>query len=300
MTAAARLPDVKMSQVRAFLAVIEDGSFKAAALRLCKSQPAISLAIKELENLLGAALFERGSAARPTPLGEMFSPVAKRLLDEYQASLRLTMEMVDGERGAVHVASVPSLAREILPGAIAAFFLQHPKVELHLRDGHTEFVRDLVLSGEVDFGFCGRVSADARLSFTEVYNDRMGVICSADHHLADRRTIAWSELADEVVIGNGTMRLIDAPARDCMAHAERLFVANTTSLLAVVERNVGVTVLPELAYPVANSRLRYVPLDHPPVNRALGLLTLGIKSLSPVAATFKRCVLDAIGAWRAR
>ena len=71
------------SKIRAFLAVADEGSFSAAARKLGVSQPAVSLQISALEQMLGFSLFERGPVLRLTPSGETFRDYARRIQQAY-------------------------------------------------------------------------------------------------------------------------------------------------------------------------------------------------------------------------
>lgn len=289
------LPDVKIAQLRCFVAVVQEHGFKAAALRLFKSQPAVSIAVKELEKTLGTPLFEQGTGSQLTPYGETVYEIAEGLLDEYNRSVQMIVEAGGGKKGSIRFASVPSLARAILPYAIEPFVARHPDVDIYMSDGHTEFVRNSVLSGEADFGFCGEVATDARLCFREIFHDPMGVVCSKRHPLAGLKQITWEALKGERLIGNGTMRLIDGAARQYIEHVDRFYITNTTSLLAVVQANVGVTVLPQLVLSSDNTgELSYIPLVEPVVTRSIGLLTLARRSLSPAGQIFYQHVIDAL------
>lgn len=281
------LPDVKLAQLRCLVAVAEERSFKAAAERLFRSQPAVSIALKELEKTLGAALLERGTSSQLTPYGELVYSLASQILDDYERSVRVMWEAAEGRRGAIRFASVPSLARTVLPYAMEAFIESYPQVDIHVSDGDTAFVRKAVLTGEADFGFCGEVLTDKRLVFKEMVHDRMGVVCSKRHAFSTKTRISWLDLKDERLIGNGTMGSIKGHAREAIEQHERIYMPNTTSLLAVVQANMGVTILPELVLPSGvTEELCFIPLVEPEVTRAIGLLTLAKRSLSPAAQAF--------------
>src|SRR5690606_29549490 len=132
-------------------------------------------------------------------------------------------------------ASVPSLARSVLPYAIESFVEQHPDVDIHMSDGDTDFVRKSVLSGEIDFGLCGAITDDNRLVFTPIFHDQMGVVCNKRHRLAKRKQASWRDLQDERIIGNGTMSILEGRAHDAIAQHDRFYIPNTTSLLSIVQ-----------------------------------------------------------------
>ncbi len=290
------LPDVKISQLRCLVAVAEEHGFKAAAERLFKSQPAVSIAVKELEKTLGVALFEKGTGSQLTPYGESVCRIAHQLLDEYQRSVQAMAELADGRKGSIRFASVPSLARAVLPYAIEPFVARHPDVDIHMSDGDTAFVRKSVLSGDVDFGFCGESEPDNRLVYKEIFHDRMGIVCSKRHPLANLKQATWKHLKNERLIGNGTMDIIRGRAREAIDQHDRFYFPNTTSLLAVVQANMGITILPQLVLSSgATEELRYIPLANPIVTRSIGILTLARRSLSPAGQLFYGHVLDALG-----
>lgn len=284
-------PNIKISQIRCFAAVVENGGFKAAAQSLCRSQPAISVAVKELEKQLGAQLFEPGSGSRPSHYGLTFYEIARHLLSEYDRSLAQAIDTANGKKGTLRLMAVPSFARSVLPVAIKRFVADFPDVEIHISDGHTESIRNAVLAGQADFGFCGHIAPDPRLRFQELHRDTMGVICSQHHPLARHASLDWKRLEGERLIGNGTMNLITGPARRYIEHASHFFVPTTTSLLAMVEAGIGITILPELIFPARNSgSMTFVPLTGPTITRKLGLLTLSNRQLSPTSKVFYQYV----------
>lgn len=135
--------------LRTFLAIAETGSFTRGAERIFRSQPAVSLQIKRLEEILGSPVFERRArGVELSPLGERLRPAAERivgLLDETAAELRS-----DAVRGRVHIGIPDEYARSILPGVIARFAQAHPHVEVSVRCGFSTDFPDLLERGELD------------------------------------------------------------------------------------------------------------------------------------------------------
>lgn len=85
------LPELKITPLRYVLAVVDQGGFHAAARQVHRTQPALSMAIRELENRLGEALFERGNQATLTPFGRYCVPRFRELLTQHD---RLSGELV--------------------------------------------------------------------------------------------------------------------------------------------------------------------------------------------------------------
>ena len=278
-----RLPDVKIAQLRHFVAVIEHGGFKAAAKAVFRSQPALSLSIKELEGVLGTALFEKGSHAAPTPFGLMFYGEARKLVEHYERAIASAIDVANMRGGRVRVAAVPSIAHDLLPHAISRFTQRHPGIDLEVEDGTATYIHERVRSGAIDFGIAGSPGDDRELTFTPLLADVMCVVVNTGHALFKRRRVDWKDLSGYRLIGNGTMRTLPEPVRQAMSGQEGIFIANTTTLLSAVEGGVGLTVLPYLAQQRHRSALRFIPLDAPRVEREVGFIELMGRSLSPAA-----------------
>jgi DNA-binding transcriptional LysR family regulator len=286
-----RLPDVKITQLRHFVAVIEHGGFKSAAKAVFRSQPALSLSIKELESVLGAPLFEKGSHAAPTPFGEMFYGEARKLVEHYERAIASAIDVAKVRGGHVRVAAVPSIAHDLLPRAISRFTQSYPGISLQVEDGTAAYIHDRVRSGVIDFGIAGAPVDDTELRFTPLLADVMCVVVNAGHALFRRRRVDWKDLSGYRLIGNGTMRTLPEPVRRAMSEQEGIFIANTTTLLSAVEGGVGLTVLPYLAQQSHRDALRFIALDEPRVERAVGFIELTGRSLSPAANALRESFL---------
>jgi DNA-binding transcriptional LysR family regulator len=289
------LPDIKLSQLRNFVAVVEQKGFHAAARKLFRSQPAISLSVKDLEGKLGGALFERNSNAEPTKLGRTVYPLAKELIQHYEKTLREVLLLTRLQVGELSVAAVPSVAGALLPRVIREYVNRYPGVRIQVQDNNAERVQQKVLSGEVDLGIASLWEADERLLFTRLLQDRMGVVCHSDHPLSRADVLTWDQLLGHTLISNGTVRLLAGSAAEAVWADCHLTIYNTTSLLAMVEARVGVTALPWLAFPRNNPSLCFKETGGPTVERCIGLLTLKRYSGSPAAQAMARLIGERLG-----
>lgn len=290
------LPDVKLQQLRYFVLVADLKSYHAAAERASRTQPAISLAIRELEHKLGEALFERGNKAELTPFGEQCYPQAKALLEHYTRAVDQMSMAAERRTGQVALACVPSFASQILPTVLQSFASDHPDVRISVEDDTADHVHQRVLHRHVDFGVASMWNLDPNLSFEPLIKDPMGLVCRRDHPLAQvERALDWTDLQGETLITNGTVRLLDGtPARSVMENAH-LSVSNMISLLALLRAGIGVTALPRLAVDEQDPDLCFIALAEPRVERSIGLLAPKRHSLSPAA----RALHDAIRAYAA-
>ena len=291
------LPDIKLSQLRHFITVVEQKGFHAAARKTFRSQPAISLAIKDLEEKLGGTLFEKNSKAEPTALGRLLYPLAKDLVLHYERTLREVLLVTQLQAGRLSIAAVPSVAERLLPAVIKEYVRRYPDIRIQVHDDNAENVQRKVLSGEVDLGITSWWEKDARLSFVELFRDRMGVVCHRDHPLSEMRELTWKMLENYTLIGNGTVRLLkDTPAEAVWADAH-LTIYNMTSLIAMLEANIGITALPLLAFPEGSANLVFKTVGEPAVERCIGLMAqrryTGPPAARAMAALIMERLLDA-------
>jgi len=279
------LPELKITQLRYFVLVAELKSFHAAARQACRTQPAISLAVRELEQKLDQALVEKGGGrVELTPFGEHCLPLFRGLLEHHDRIAREATLLARHEIGQVSIATVPSVASRLLPGPLARFVAEHPNVQVSIQDGTAESVQQLLAQGVVDFGISSLWALDEQIAFAPIIHDQVGVVCRADHPLVQAdATLHWSQLQGLPMIRNGTSRLLEGTEAESLLAHSRLFVSNMISLIAMLEEGVGISTLPYLAFPQENQRLAFLPLAAPKVERQIGMLTRQGRSLSPAA-----------------
>jgi len=290
------IPDVKLQQLRYFVLVAEYKSYHAAAERAARTQPAISLAIRELEHRLGETLFERGNKTELTPFGRHCYPQAKALLEHYGRVVEHMALAADKRVGRVAIASVPSFASRVLPAIIQDFAATYPDIQISVEDDTAYNVQQRVLQRRVDFGVSSLWNLDPNLDFEPVLKDQMGLVCRRDHPLADDAPHEWTDLAGCTLITNGTVRILEGtPAQHVMEQAQ-FSVSNVISLLAMLRAGIGVTALPRLALDPEDPDLVFVPLGGPHVEREIGILSPKRHTLSPAA----RAMRETIGEHAAR
>ena len=286
------LPDLKIQPLRYVLAIVEHGGFHAAARQLHRSQPAVSMAVRELEARLGEALFEKGAQASLTPFGEYCVPRFRELILQHDRLSRDLLAQVERQAGHLDMAAVPSVASRLMPSLLSEFVERYPGIRVALHDGNADFVREQVLGGEVDIGLSSLWQPDDALAFTPLLRDKVGVVCRDDHPFAGRESLHWRELAGETLIGNGTSRLLEGTEAEALLASPTFFISNMISLTASLVAGLGITTLPRLAFAEEYERLRFVPLECPVVERQVGLVRLAGRSLSPAAAAMATFIVE--------
>jgi DNA-binding transcriptional LysR family regulator len=149
-----------LGQLRAFLAVVDTGSVRAAAERLVVTQPAVSMALASLQRSVGVSLTRRdGRGLRLTPAGETFASYARDVVALLDAGVDAAAGSAAPERGRLRLAAVTTAAEHVLPTFLATFRARHPEVTIHLEVGNRERVWDRLAHHEVDVVVGGRPPA---------------------------------------------------------------------------------------------------------------------------------------------
>ncbi len=280
--------EVSLTYLRYFVAVVEGGGFHAAAERLGRSQPAISQAIRSLEDELGGTLFERGTRGYLTPLGRSFYPMAAELLESSGRLMRTAQQMAAGQAGRVAVAAVPSVASRLLPEAVGSFMAAHAGSQLTLYDEPAGTVQRRVREGHIDVGIASLENRDSELAFEPLFHDPLVLVCARDHPLAAaEEPVAWESVLSYALIDNGTTRLIPEPDKRAAFEQARYAVPHIFSLLSMVEVGLGLTTLPRLAVPDhrRNLTVKALALEQP-TSRQVGLIAAARRPMTPLAGAF--------------
>lgn len=284
--------ELKIQPLRYVLAVYEQGSFHGAARQLHRSQPALSMAIRDLEERLGQPLFEKSQKGQLTPYGEYCLPRFQELVGQHDRLANELQHVALGRQGRVTLATVPSVASRLMPECLAVFIAEYPNININLHDENAEFVCRMVASGEVDLGISSVWAQDEQLSYTHLFEDNIGVVLHRDHRLANRASLRWQELDRERFIANGTSRLLKNTAAASLVDNNDFYISNMISLRAMLEAGSGITTLPRLAFPVDNRKLCFVPLSEPRLVRQIGIIRLANRSLSPSAQAMERVIIQ--------
>ena len=142
---------IKLNNLRFFVAVYEERSISAAARKAHATQSGVSVQLRELENRLGVALFERiSTGVVPTKAGEQIYQRAVKILREVNQLSEDVAPDAKALTGKVRVGIMPTFARAILAPVMAAFTKANPLVVVTVTEGYSALLTDMVLSGELD------------------------------------------------------------------------------------------------------------------------------------------------------
>ncbi|QJQ96697.1 MULTISPECIES: LysR family transcriptional regulator [Halomonadaceae] len=288
-----------VKQLRAFLAVAQTLSFTQACERLHLSQPALSLAIKGLEESLGGRLLMRTTrSVNLTPEGESLLPLAKRLLADWEDTEEAMRQRFTLQLGRVAIAAMPSFACNLLPGVLMAFRERYPRINVTVHDVINEHVIDMVHRQQVELGIAFEPDEESGLHFTPLFTERFVALVAKDSPLAECKRIAWSTLLehDFITLQRPSMvrHLLE---QQLAAQGDPLPVAFESHQLVTVGNMVasglGVSAVPALcAAQMMQLGARCVALEQPIVECPIGVVTPWHHKLSVAAQALQEVLSD--------
>lgn len=288
---------IRTEALRVFVTVAECGNIRDAADRLFRTQSAISMTLKQVEDHLRAPLFETDRKHSLTDLGSFVLGVSKVLLRDHDTAIDLIEEYAAGNSGRLRIASVPSVAALLIPDMLAKFLAERPTAEIDIVDTDSADVRRIVSTGQADLGIASVAPAGAGLISTPIFEDNMQLVCPAASPLARlSRPLEWNDLETVTLILNETTRGIQAAEFQALAARTRLRVRNVTSLLAMVRAGIGVTLLPGLATVGLPPSLVMRPLRDQSCRRQVCLLRREGRIQGPLASAFQQHLISVIDA----
>ncbi|MFB7245494.1 LysR family transcriptional regulator [Streptomyces populi] len=268
---------MEMHQLRYFAAVVDEGTFTAAAHRLHVSQSGISTQVAKLELELGQQLFDRsGRHVRLTPVGEAVLPLAKNVLAALEAIKHTAAEFADAVRGRVRLGMIMGCSIPPFLDTVAGLGRTHPGIELSLHEGYSEDLQAQVLVGSLDLaliGYAGDVVPGLEVSV--VVDEPVTAVVPAGHPL-DRPELRLGDLRDEKILclspGTGIRAAYeDSCRRIGLDPRVDIDASSPVTLLRLAERGAGVAVLS--ASSARGTGLRTAPLTDAATHARLGLVT---------------------------
>lgn len=244
---------MELRHLRYFQAVAEELSFSRAAERLRVAQPALSRAVKEVEEELGMVLLDRTrSRVRMTPAGAVLLRESRLLMERLEEALRRVKRTAQGEEGELSLGYIGPPTRPFLGRVLAEYRRLYPRVSVHLEERTPERVWEMVARGRLAAGLTRPVplAADLGLRTVVLREEPLGVVVPAAHPWARRRAVGWEALEREALVvlaRREGVGLHDAFLAGCRAAGFAPRVVQTPSLidtvLSYVEAGMGLGVV---------------------------------------------------------
>ena len=243
---------MELAQLEFFLRVVEEGSFSKAADRVFRTQPAVSIAVRRLEEEIGAPLFDRAQKTPTlTDAGEVLYDYARRILALRDQARAAVVELRELRAGRVRVGANESTSLYLLPELILAYRAQHPEVKVEIFRQASERLPREILDRNVDFALMAFEPTDRDLTSFPVLKDELVLIMSPKHPLAGRESVAVKELGGESFLAHNVksasrVKVIDTFARQHTPLNITLELATIETIKRFVQKQVGLAFVPRM------------------------------------------------------
>jgi DNA-binding transcriptional LysR family regulator len=281
-----------LASLQVFQMVARERSFSRAAEKLYRTQPAISISIRKLEDWVGQPLFVRGSGARMlTDAGSLLLEYADRMLNLREEIHKGVRELRGLERGHVSIGVNESSIHALLP-ALDRFRRQHSKIQIRVNRVFSRDVPREVLNHHLDIGVISYLPEEGELTAVEFRRDSLTLVVWPGHKLAKRREVNIKELKDEsfvahIVSSPYRQSVVQMFARHRVPLRTDIEMPTIESIKLFVEMKRGVAIVPRMCVDreIRIGTLREVRLRQMRIQRRLYLVYRRDRPLKAAAQT---------------
>ena len=286
---------MEMHQARYFLAVCEVLSFTRAAEQCHVSQPALTLAIKKLEDEFGGPLFHReGRRVLLTDLGNRIRPHVEQMLVQADAARQVADEFRLLHQTPLQLGVMTTIGPVRLAAFLARFKADHPGVELGVHEGDLADLSGRLEAGHLDLGILHAPDGHApSLRAQPLYNERYVVIVPPGHPLERQDTVRLADVAPHPYVDRLACEMREKVMAVCGERKIELYATFRSEredwVQGMVMAGMGFAFMPE--YSVTHGGLVPRPLVEPAVERTVSLVNVAGRLFSPAGQMFSRAAL---------
>ena len=292
---------MELRHLRYFEAVARLNHVTRAAAELHVAQPALSKQLRDLEDELGVALFDRvGRRVRLTEAGEALLPHARAVIAQVEAARAAMAERVGLRRGLATIGAPPTVGTNLLPAALAAFNRRYPGIELRLREAGVSTLLEQLAAGLADIAVVTLPVDDPNLAVAPLFTEELVLAVAAHHSLAESEGVELASLAAEpFVLSPPNYELRDATVDACrragFAPHVVLDGGEMDTLLRFVAAGLGVALVPRLAL-VGQRDIAAVPISDQRLSRSLAIVWRDDRVASPAARAVREFLVETLRA----
>ncbi|GAB4251429.1 MAG: selenium metabolism-associated LysR family transcriptional regulator [Thermoleophilia bacterium] len=291
---------INFNQLRAFHEAAKTLNFSTAARNLHVTQPAVTAHIRALEDSLGVRLFRRhGRRMALSEAGALLHRYAAEVFDLERRMERTVAEVRTLERGVLKIGTTKTYAQHLMPPLMTRFHATHPRVRMVLDEGSSLDMCRSLLDLRNELAVVARVDGVRSVRFVPFRKERVVLMASPRHPLAQRGGIRFVELANQPIItreeGSGIQALtLESFARRGIAPNVLIETSNVEFIKEMVERGEGVSFLVEAAAAreLEDGRLVIVPIVDQELTLDVNIAYLDENALSPAARAFLKILLE--------
>lgn len=291
-----------LRQLDTFLAVARQLSVSRAADMLHVTQPAVSMQIRQLEEIVGMPLYEQtGRKIRLTDAGQDFEMYAIGAIAQLKQLEDAMAERRGLRKGRVELAMV-STAKYFVPMLLVRFRKKFPDIEVSLQIHNRENIMQLLMRNEIDLVIMGRAPDTIDCVASAFATNPLGIISAPEHPLSRRRNAQLSILNDQEFVvresGSGTRQAMERlfAEHDIKPHIVMEMPSNETIKQAVMA-GMGLSFLSlrTVRHELAAGRLVLLNIEGLPIVRHWHVTHLASKRLSPAASVLKSFLIEEAG-----
>jgi DNA-binding transcriptional LysR family regulator len=241
-----------INQLEVLIAVANERGFSRAADKLYRTQPAISQAIRRLEEEVGEPLFDRSSKdGTLTASGQVLLKYAQQIINLRRDAKLAVKELKDLQRGKVTLGANEYTVMYLLP-VISVYRVRHPHIKIEVKRDLASRIPSEVLKRDVEIGIVSFHPPDPALQTVPVATDELALIVAPNHPLAGKKVVSVKELGVETFIAHN----VRSPYREKVVqtfekHRTPLNISMELPTLEAikrfVEQGMGVALVPRLA-----------------------------------------------------
>lgn len=243
---------MEITQLEFFIKVVEEGGFSKAASRVLRTQPAVSIAVKRLEDEVGAKLLDRSQKTPTlTEAGELIYEYARRIVNLRDQARGAVAELRELKRGRVRIGANESTSLYLLPELILAFRRRHPKVKVEITRQVSERLPRELLDRNIDLALMAFEPAEEALESFPVLRDELVLVMSPKHHLASRDSVSVKELGGESFLAHNVRaasrtKVVETFARHHTPLNITLELATIETIKRFARKQVGIAFVPRM------------------------------------------------------
>ncbi|MFP4542130.1 MAG: LysR substrate-binding domain-containing protein, partial [Opitutales bacterium] len=262
------------------------------------TQSAVSQQLRSMERHFNVLIVDRSQKQfRLTREGHRLYESAKDILHRYDKLISELQEMRKVISGTIHLSTIYSIGLHELPPYITQFLKEYPSVNVRVEYRRSNLVYEDILQNAVDLGLVAFPSKVRQLEIIPFEEDRLVLICSPEHPLAQKEQVEVKDLKEEKLIGFDqdipTRKATDQIFRDARIEIEPVMeFDNIETVKRAVEINAGIAIVPQatVKQEIKQGLLTAVPFSGPQFSRPLAIIHRKGRVLTPAMKKFIACL----------
>lgn len=262
------MDQIELRHLRYFLVVAEELHFRRAAQRLYIAQPGLSRQIKQLEQVLGASLFDRHNRkVQLTPAGQFLREESEKLFTSLERTLAQTQLIASGKQGKLRLGYIGSAMHRVIPDLLLKLKSDYPEIRFSLKEMENPDQLAALLGQEIDLGFVRVERVPAQLVTKTLLEEAFSLVLPQNHPVNSTNFTGLEQCKDEPFIlfeptysesyHEKVMRLFDAAGFiPRVSHS----TVNASSIYRLVANNFGLSIVPDSLTQGYDLPIRFISL----------------------------------------